>query len=145
MRPDAARLDLANYPVTIEVETRFQDLDSLGHINNVACAALFETGRVKFNRDVGFALGRRADGNRWLIARLAINYIREGGFPASVSIGHGFGRVGKSSWDILSAAFQDGRCIATCDCTLVLTGPDGAIPIGGEQRAILARHAYRLA
>jgi len=142
MKPAAARLDPANYPVAIEVETRFQDLDPLGHINNVAMAALFESGRVRFNMGLGMRPERRAGGRRWLVARIEINYVGEGGFPGLVSIGHGFGRVGTSSWEVLSAAFQGENCIATCDCTLVLTGPDGVEAIGDDHREILATHQF---
>jgi hypothetical protein len=66
-RPDPTRLDPATYPVTVTIQTRFQDLDVLGHINNVAMAALFESGRVRFNQAIklhGWA------GHRWLVARV---------------------------------------------------------------------------
>ena len=52
-RPEAWRTDIAAYPFSATTETRFQDLDVLGHINNVAMAALFENGRVRFNRSLG--------------------------------------------------------------------------------------------
>jgi len=47
-RPAPWRLDPATYPHHDIIQTRFQDLDVLGHINNVAWAALFETARVRF-------------------------------------------------------------------------------------------------
>lgn len=139
-KPSPARLDPANYPVAIEVQTRFQDLDPLGHINNVAMAAIIETGRIAFNHQVGVDGRNRRPGERWLIARVEINYVGEGRYPAPVTIGHGFGRVGTSSWDILSAVFQDDKCIATCDCTLVLTDDNGAVAIGEDQRARIAQY-----
>ena len=47
-RPAPWRLDPAAYPHHDVIQTRFQDLDVLGHINNVAWAALFETARIRF-------------------------------------------------------------------------------------------------
>ncbi len=136
-KPSPARLDPANYPVAIEVQTRFQDLDPLGHINNVAMAAIIETGRIAFNHQVGVDGRNRRPGERWLIARVEINYVAEGHYPEPVTIGHGFGRVGTSSWDILAGVFQGDTCIATADCTIVLTDANGAVAIGDDQRELM--------
>jgi acyl-CoA thioester hydrolase len=37
--------------------------------------------------------------------------------------------VGSRSWTILSAAFQHGKCVATCDTTIVYTDSTGAIAL----------------
>ena len=118
------RLDPAAYPHRQAVQTRFQDMDVLGHINNVAFAALFETGRVKFNDAIGVMAMIR--NRRSVVARVEINYLAEGQYPADVEIRTGIGEVGGRSWDILAAMFQGGQCIATCDVTIVMAkGPDG--------------------
>ncbi|NJM51249.1 MAG: hypothetical protein HC843_10570 [Sphingomonadales bacterium] len=77
---------------------------------------------------------RRSDGQRWLIAAVDINYIAEAHFPEGVAIASGISRIGNSSWDIASAAFQGGACKATCITTIVLTEKNGAVPIGDELR-----------
>ena len=41
-KPESWRLDAASYPVHLDLQTRFQDMDINGHLNNVAFAALFE-------------------------------------------------------------------------------------------------------
>ncbi len=126
-RPAPYRLDLDSYPVRETVPTRYQDLDAMGHINNVAFAALFETARVRFN----WVLGRfnRGDGFRAVVAMNAVNYLAEGSFPADVEIATGIGRIGTRSWEILAVMHQGGRAIATCDTVLVMTAPkEGAIP-----------------
>ncbi|WP_033926874.1 acyl-CoA thioesterase [Sphingomonas sp. 35-24ZXX] len=126
--------DPESYPFSTVTETRFQDLDPLGHINNVAMAALFENGRVRFNRNLG--LERRQPGERWLIASVSIDYVAEAHFPDPVEVMSGIGRIGSSSWDIYSAAFQQGVCVATCVSTLVLTDKAGpkSIPDPLRQR-----------
>jgi len=118
-RPAPWRLDPAAYPHHDIIQTRFQDLDVLGHINNVAWAALLETARVRFyHRLNSLGPGR----NRGLVANVEINYLGEGNFPAEVTIASGIGRLGTRSWQTLSLALQDGVPLATCDVTIVSTG-----------------------
>jgi acyl-CoA thioester hydrolase len=140
-RFDPVRLNSASYPHSAAVETRFQDLDPLGHINNVAMGALFEQGRVRFNRAFLLEHGRhRNPGMRWLVARVAIDYLAEGHFPEPVVIANGIGRIGNASWTILSAAFQQDRCIALCDTVLVYTDADGPKSLPDVFRATLSDH-----
>lgn len=139
-RPDAARLDLARYPHRETIPTRFSDLDPQGHINNVAMATIFETARVRFNHAIGFGRGRT--GGRWLVARVEVNYIAEGHFPADMLLATGIGAIGTRSWTILSAAFQEGRPVATCDVTVVLARSPDSTAMPDNVRAIL--EAYRL-
>ena len=122
-KPESWRLNPASYPVCIELQTRFQDMDINGHLNNVAFAALFESGRVLLNRDVR-PLDARPANERTMVAAVEINYLAEGNFPDPVQIATGIGRLGTSSWTIVQAMFQNGCCIATCD-TVVVCRTDG--------------------
>lgn len=142
-RFDPARLDPANYPYSTSVETRFQDLDPLGHINNVAMAALFENGRVRFNRELILERKMRIEGERWLIARVEVNYIAEGHFPDPITVTSGIGRIGTASWDILSAAYQNNMCIGLCDTTIVRTDANGSAPIKDSFRAELESYCFK--
>src|SRR3954447_16221839 len=139
-RPDPYRLDPATYPYRGTIQTRFQDLDPLGHINNVAIAALFENGRVRFNQSIGLALWK---GHRWLVARVEINYIAEGHFPADVEIATGIGEIGRRSWHILSAAFQGSAAIATSDAVIVMSSAGGATALPADFRAALEKYRVR--
>lgn len=131
-RPQAWQLNPASYPFSHRTETRFADMDVLGHINNVAMAGLFEHGRGMFNHAI--EVQRRAPGQRWLIASVNLDYIAEAHFPEHVDIASGIARIGNSSWDIASAAFQGGECKATCITTIVLTNADSAAPIPQDLR-----------
>lgn len=125
-RPEAWRLDRAAYPHHASVQTRFQDLDVLGHLNNVAFAALFETARTKFNREAEL-WGKRFSGRRAVVASQEIHYLDEGSYPDDVEVATGIGHVGNRSWSILAAMFQGGRAIATCDVVIVMDkGEDGS-------------------
>lgn len=99
----------------------------MGHLNNVAYAALFEDARVRMNQELGrVSRGKMAEGTfRAVVARNEINYLAEGSFPEDVDIGIGIGRIGNRSFEMLSAAFQSGQCIATCDTTIVMTDLKG--------------------
>ena len=126
-KPQPWQLDPASYPFSHSAETRFADMDLLGHINNVAMAGLFEHGRGMFNHAI--EVQRRAPGQRWLIVSVNLDYIAEAHFPEHVAIASGILRVGSSSWDIASAAFQNGECKAVCVTTIVLTDANGPTPI----------------
>lgn len=134
-KPDPARLSIDSYPHHDVIQTRFQDIDVLGHINNVAMAALFETGRVRFNRMMGLSHRR---GHRWLVANVEINYLAEGQM-ADMEMGHGIGRIGTRSWSILASAFQDGVCIATCDTVVVMEQKIGHAELPADFRADLEK------
>jgi acyl-CoA thioester hydrolase len=135
-RPEGWRLERAAYPFGCTVPTRFQDMDPLGHINNVAMAAMFETGRVLFNQALD-AFEHR-DGARWLVAAVSISYLAEAHFPQDVEVRSGIGTIGTRSWRIDSAAFQQGVCVATCDTTLVIdaTMPEALRQALGRQMVV---------
>ena len=135
-RPESWRLDPAAYPYGSSVQTRFQDLDPLGHINNVAMGALFETARVRFNHALGLM---RFRGHRWLVAQVRIDYLAEAHHPADIEIRSGIGDVGTRSWQILAVAFQEGQPIATCDVVLVMERQSDVSALPPEFRDALER------
>ncbi len=120
-----------NYPVAISLQTRFQDMDVNGHLNNVAFAALFESARVQINRRTR-PLGERPANERSMVAAVEINYLAEGEYPGDVEVLSGIGHIGRSSWTILQAMFQNGRCIATCDTVVVCRTDNQAKPLRAD-------------
>ncbi|MET0361327.1 MAG: acyl-CoA thioesterase [Sphingobium sp.] len=131
-RPSPWQLERENYPYSLEVPPRYADLDAMGHINNVAIAAMFETGRVRFHQQL--QAHPREQGVRWLVAAVAINYLDEMHAPHSVEIASGLRRIGNRSWTILSAAFQGGECCATCETVMVVQGGGDRSVIDAELR-----------
>ncbi|MVZ97652.1 acyl-CoA thioesterase [Sphingorhabdus sp. IMCC26285] len=140
-KPQTWQLDPSSYPFNHRTETRFADMDVLGHINNVSMAGLFEHGRGMFNHAI--EVQRRAAGQRWLIVSVSLDYIAEAHFPEHVDVASGILRIGSSSWDIASAAFQGGACKATCITTIVLTDANGPTAINPDLRAEFERLAVR--
>ncbi len=135
-RPEPWRLSPSAYPFTADIPTRWADLDLLGHINNASMAGLFEEGRGRFNRSL--ALERSSREVRWLIAAVSINYLAEAHHPHDVTIASGIGHIGTRSWTILSGAFQNDTCVATCDTTIVYTDATGAVPFPCDFNAKLS-------
>jgi acyl-CoA thioester hydrolase len=142
-RPEGWRLRPATYPVSIQCDTRFQDLDFNNHLNNVAIAGLFENARSRlhFNKQ---AHADRASGVRPLIAAIEINYLGEGFFPDPVTIASGIGAVGNSSWTIAQAMFQNERCIATADAILANRQDGKSMPLSDALRASLEAMKVRV-
>ncbi len=117
-RPEPWRLVADNYPVSVVMQTRFQDIDPNRHLNNVAFASMFENARVRLNRNLR-PWADRPKNERSMVAAVTINYLREGHYPDDVEVSSGVSTIGKSSYVIAQAMFQNGQCIATCDSVIV--------------------------
>jgi acyl-CoA thioester hydrolase len=118
---DGHGVDLADaegYAFWNDHTLRFADLDPAAHVNNVAIAALFESGRVDFWRTIGVA----ADdpGVNTVVARVVIDYRAQLHFPGDVRVGSRILRIGRSSCLIGQGLFAGGRCAATSEAVSVL-------------------------
>lgn len=83
--------------VTVPVQLRFQDLDVLGHVNNVAYYALMETGRVEFLRTQARSLFGHV-----VIAHSECDYLGEiRGGVRSVDVTVSVEKVGRTSFTVL--------------------------------------------
>lgn len=144
---DPHRRDLANYPFVIEVPTRFQDLDTLKHINNVAIAGLYEESRLQFHRET-FREYRRSlkekSKLRTVLADIHINYLREAHYPYPITIGVGVGRIGNSSYTLHCAMFQKDECIGLSEAVIVFAQPGKPEPIPETVKTILQDNVVKL-
>lgn len=142
MKPEAARLLETAYPEFLRITTRFGDMDFNGHLNNVAFAQFFEDARVSFNRKLIFDNDIHPDSRtyRVLVASVEIAYVREGHYGPDVSVGIGVKRIGRSSFELGAAVFQNGHCLAVHDSTVVFKG----VPEGIPERARTALQSHML-
>jgi len=102
---------------------RFQDVDAVGHVNNVAIATYAESGRVEM---LTSALPTGLQGNDrpfWVIAELTIRFRGQAHYPGTVDVGTRVTRLGNSSITLGQGLFVDGRCIATTESVIVLVDP----------------------
>jgi acyl-CoA thioester hydrolase len=137
MKAHVSQMDESVYPFFVEISTRFGDMDINGHLNNVAYAQYFEDARVSFNRAVLFDggwEGPEARDFRILVAGVDIAYVREGAYGWPIRVGIGVSRIGTSSWSLVAAVFQSGKCLAVHDAAIVFKGPSGALPESLRQK-----------
>jgi acyl-CoA thioester hydrolase len=134
-RLDRARLTSATFAETVTLETRFDDLDMQRHINNVAVAVLFQEARGRFNQ--ARIAGHIPAGGGIAVGSLFIDYAGQMFWPDPVEISTGVLEIGRSSYVLGQVARQRGVATAFAEVALVMTGPDGATPIGEAARAVL--------
>ncbi len=137
MKPADYRLTLENYPLKVTVPSRFRDLDTLGHINNVAIGSFYEEGRATLNRECFPIEMRQRHKMRMLIADVHIQYLREAFYPGDIIVAAGIGHIGRTSYRIDLALFQNEVCVGVCETVLVNTGEGGAVAMPDEAVAAM--------
>jgi len=100
-------------PVTI----RYSDQDGMGHVNNVAFAAYVEAARTMVLKDLMERFPRPAI--KFVLARLAIDYLREIFYPGNVEVGVRVVGVGTKSLVTGYGVFFQDYCVATAQCVNV--------------------------
>lgn len=102
---------------------RFQDIDRLDHVNNVAFAAYAESGRVEFLETVTPTALQRSNAPFWVIARLDLQFRAQAYFPGEIRVGTCVLRIGTSSVTLGQGMFESERCVATTESVVVLVDP----------------------
>jgi acyl-CoA thioester hydrolase len=111
------RTDPRSYTCWAEDHVRFADLDLMGHVNNVATAVYFESGRVAILMKTG--LYTPTEDRAAVLAHISMDYLREILFPCSLRIGTRIERIGRTSFEIGSAIFTGEHCAATGRAVIV--------------------------
>lgn len=124
-RRDPAAFDPARFPHWADDVVRFSDQDGAGHVNNTAIAVYVETGRLAFVHEL--VLPERRRGERFVAARVAIDYLREAHWPGRIRIGTRVARVGSKSATLEHLVLKDGEPIAYAECVIAfMAGPKAA-------------------
>jgi len=117
---------------------RFQDLDRLGHVNNVSFAIYLESGRVDFLETLnpGSTAGT---GIGWVIARLTLDFVDEARYPADVDIGSRVLHIGRTSCVIGQGLFIGDRCFGAAEnvCVWADTNEARSLPMPDAVREAL--------
>jgi acyl-CoA thioester hydrolase len=138
-RHDPARRTLASYPIVVPVLARFADMDVAAHVNNVAVAQYFEEGRSAALRELLSRTRYGDPADRVLVARVAIDYVREGNYPGTFEVGVGVLKCGDTSLTLAQGLFQDGECVALCDAVLVHVNERGKTRWAEDKRQDLEK------
>lgn len=136
-RPDPRRLEPGRYPWSVELQSRWSDMDQLRHLNNVAAARFHEEARVRFMDAARSAAGLDHLGG--VVGAVYVDYLAEAHWPAPLVARVGVAEVRRSATRLLQALFQSDRCVGLADVTLVHVGRDraGVSPVPDDWRAVL--------
>ncbi len=135
-RPAGRLTDPSLYPFVSDVATRFQDLDLLGHINNVAMTGMFEEARYIFGQQAGFS-ECLSPGSRIMVASVQVHFLSEAfhGDPVRFYIGVGY--LGSSSWRLRALGRQGDKAVMIGDASIVHATSSGPAPLPSGLRTIL--------
>ena len=97
-----------------QLQTRWSDMDSMGHINNASYLSYMETARVDFFAYLGLPKINKSLENSVILASSEISYLNQVSHPSILSIGHRICRIGKKSFDLLSGVFPKGQKRPVC-------------------------------
>lgn len=98
----------ADYPVLTTEKTRFGDTDAFGHVNNAVISTFLDSGRSELLRHGDFVV--EADGCRFVLVRVEIDYHDEIVWPGDVIIASRVAKIGRTSLGFDQAVFQHGVC-----------------------------------
>ena len=109
---------IKDLPFYHNINTRWNDMDSFGHINNAVYLSYIEDARTTL-----FKRWKLNSQNKSVIvASQKIDYISQIRHPSKLIIGSKISRIGNSSFDILSGIFADKQrnpaviSLVTCVC-----------------------------
>ncbi|MEC4114640.1 acyl-CoA thioesterase [Myroides pelagicus] len=99
---------IANYRFFTPIEVRWNDLDALGHVNNVYYIDYFQQGRGKFINEASKTWDWFK--NMFVIAQISCNYVQEIRLDVKqLQIGVRISRLGTKSFDIEYALVSEGK------------------------------------
>jgi acyl-CoA thioester hydrolase len=94
-------------------------MDRTGDIGGQAIARIFEEARYTLRRRLDHPQAHDPDIG-FVLARVRMDILEPVRYPGEVEVAVAVGRVGRTSFDYVSAMFQDGRCVAVSDATVAV-------------------------
>ena len=99
------QLETKDFDFWTTLQTRWNDVDSLGHVNHTAYLSYMETARVDTHFQLGFEGINKGMDNSTILAGMEVTYLAQLAHPSSLNIGHRIIRVGTKSYDLISGVF----------------------------------------
>jgi acyl-CoA thioester hydrolase len=132
------RLDPACYPGPgLDLPVLFGDLDTNMHVNNVMMGRFFEESRVETLSHAGVPHILHELGLHQLIARVAIDYVREARYRKPLHVRLRVAKIGTTSVTLEQAAWQGEDCVALAEVVAVCRSADGAAQWPEQARTAL--------
>ena len=104
------QLTLDGFTFKHSIQTRWRDLDAFRHVNNATFLTYIEDARILFFKRWGINLKEKS----LIVASVKIDYINQLKHPSDIIIGQKVSRLGKKSFDIQSAIFQESDSKLIC-------------------------------
>ena len=99
------QLEPKDFDFWTSLQTRWYDMDVLGHVNHTAFLFYMETARVDTYIQLGFERINKIIDKSTILASIEITYLAKLGHPSSLKIGHRIIRFGTKSYDLISGTF----------------------------------------
>jgi acyl-CoA thioester hydrolase len=110
---DIKTLQPPDFDFWTSIETRWRDMDALGHINHAAYLTYMESARVNVYIELGYSGIRRDMDESTILASMEVHYLNQAKHPSRLEVGHRISRVGNKSFDFISGIF-DGKKELVC-------------------------------
>lgn len=136
----AERLDPMSYlGPGVDLPVFYGDLDTVGHLNNVAFGRFFEQARFVAHRAIGLPALMHDEGSAFLVARICVDYLHEARFGSPLHVRVRAARLGSSSVVEEQGAWQGGQCVALAEVVMVYVREGGPAPLSPAMRAAVQR------
>ena len=99
------QLEPKDFDFWISLHTRWNDMDSLGHVNHTAYLSYMETARVDTYYQLGYEGINKSMDESTILASMEVTYLAQLTHPSLLKIGHRIIRVGTKSYDLISGIF----------------------------------------
>ena len=96
------------------INTRWRDMDALGHLNHAIYLEYMETARVDVYIQLGFSGIRKDMDESTILGSMDVHYLSQVKHPSSLHVGHRICRVGSKSFDFLAAIFKENEEKPVC-------------------------------
>ena len=108
------QLEIKDFDFWLSINTRWIDMDSLGHINSNSYLSYMETGRIDTFIQIGYEGINRDMDESTILASMEVSYMKQLFHPLSLKVGHRIARVGTKSYDLLSGIFIEKNNSLAC-------------------------------
>ena len=130
---DMKNLQRSDFDYWSVINTRWRDMDALGHLNHAIYLEYMETARVDVYTQLGFSGIRKDMDESTILGSMDVHYLSQVKHPASLDVGHRICRVGSKSFDFLAAIFIENEENPVCSALFKMVAfnydLDKAIPV----------------
>ncbi len=125
----------------VPLRSRWRDMDGLRHINHAAYLTYMESARLDYYNELGFEYDRWDLDISTILAGMEVDYLRQASHPTVFEVGTRMIRIGRTSFDLLTAVFQKDSDVLYVQANFTLVtfnyGTNKKIPVPDQFRTML--------